>query len=107
MKGVASVILNRADGNHSKAMRVVKKPYAFSTLSTATTGRGGSKGFASHVQKASLDRLLRSVLQIVNELYTQNWHYVTQGSDHYVRANIHPFWVKSMAKTTTIGSHAF
>ena len=107
MRGVASVILNRADGNHSKVMRVVKKPYAFSALNTATTGRTGSKGFASHVQKASRDRLWRSALQIVDELYTHNWRDVTQGADHYVRTDIRPSWVKSMAKTTTIGSHAF
>ena len=107
MRGVASVILNRAGGNHSKVMRVVKKPYAFSALNTATTGRTGSKGFASHEQKASRDRLWRSALQIVDELYTHNWRDVTHGADHYVRKELRPSWARSMAKTTTIGSHAF
>ncbi|RPF83264.1 MAG: hypothetical protein CBC31_000210 [Verrucomicrobia bacterium TMED71] len=47
------------------------------------------------------------MLQIVDELYAQNWREVTQGADHFMRANIRPSWVKFMAETTTIGSHAF
>ncbi len=107
MRGVASVILNRADGNHAKVMRVVKKPYAFSALNAATTGRTGSNGFASHVQKASRDRLWNSALQIVDELYTHSWRDVTNGADHYARKDLRPSWIRSMSRTTTIGSHAF
>lgn len=107
MRGVASVILNRAEGDHARVMRVVKKPYAFSALNTATTGRTGSSGFAGHVRKASRDRLWRSALQIVDELYSQAWHDVTYGADHYARKELRPAWVRSMSRTTVIGSHAF
>jgi len=107
MRGVASVILNRAEGNHSRIMRVVRKPYAFSAFNTATTGRTESRGFAGHVQKASRDRLWRSALQIVDELYSQTWRDVTYGADHYARKELRPAWVRSMSRTTVIGSHAF
>tara|TARA_B100001093_G_scaffold429291_1_gene424443 strand:- start:625 stop:903 length:279 start_codon:yes stop_codon:yes gene_type:complete len=36
MRGGASVILNRANRNYSTAIRVLKKPFAFSALNTAT-----------------------------------------------------------------------
>lgn len=107
MRGVASVILNRADGQHSKVLRVVKKPYAFSALNTATTGRTGSQGYANHVQKASRDRLWRSALEVVEDLYSSNWRDVTYGANHYARRDVNPSWTRTMAKTTVIGSHAF
>ncbi len=107
MRGVASVILNRAGGNHSKVMRVVKKPYAFSYPQYSHYRPNGIQRIRQPRTKASRDRLWRSVLQIVDELYTHNWRDVTHGADHYVRKELRPSWARSMAKTTTIGSHAF
>ena len=107
MRGVASVILNRADGKRSRVLGVVKKPYAFSALNTATTGRTGARGFASHVQKASRDRLWRSALQMVDELYTSQGSDVTRGADHYARVELRPNWIRNKQRTTIIGAHAF
>ncbi|RPF83265.1 MAG: hypothetical protein CBC31_000215 [Verrucomicrobia bacterium TMED71] len=45
-RGVASVILNRTDEKPLLGYAGRQKPYAFSALNTATTGRTGSKGFA-------------------------------------------------------------
>ena len=104
MRGVASVILNLADRNHSKVMRVVKKPYAFSALNTATTGRRNSLATHKRPRTTACDDPCFKSLTIS---VLQNWHDVTQGADHYVEANIRPSWLKSMAKTTTIGSHDF
>ena len=104
MRGSASVILNRADRNYSTVIRVVKKPFAFSTLNTATTGRRDS--LATHKRPRTTacgDPYCKSLTISV----LQNWGNITQGADHYVVANIRPSWVKSMAKTTTIGSHDF
>lgn len=104
MKGGASVILNRADRNYSTVMWVIKKPFAFSAPNTATPGRSDS--LATHKRPRTTafgDPYCKSLTISV----LQNWRDVNQGADHYVGANIRPSWVKSMAKTTTIGSHEF
>lgn len=107
MRGVASVILNRANGQHARLMRVVKRPYAFTSLNAATNGRTGARGYADHVQKASRDRLWKSALKIVDDLYSRGWQDITYGANHYARKDIKPAWTRSMDITTIIGSHAF
>lgn len=107
MRGVASVIRNRAGGRHSNILKVVKRPYAFSALNAATSGKTGRAGFANHVRRASRDRHWQTALRIVEEMYTPNWFDITNGADHYARVDIRPNWTYSMSVTAEIGAHRF
>ena len=108
MRGVASVIRNRAGGDQSRILKIVKRPYAFAALNGATTGKTGSVGYAGHVRKASRDRHWGEALQIVEELYSSSdWYDVTNGADHYTRVDIRPSWTRSMNVTAEIGAHRF
>lgn len=107
MQAVASVIANRAQRDSSRYIQVVKRPYAFSALNTATTGRTGSVGYAGHVQRASRDSSWTSALRIVDQLYENSLSDVTYGADHYSRADQLPNWSHRMRATTIIGDHLF
>ena len=107
MRAVASVIRNRAGGQGKRILGVVKRPYAFSSLNSATTGKTGGSGYAIHVRKASRDRLWSSALRIVDDMYSASWRDVTYGADHYVRLDIDPKWARSMSETAVIGRHRF
>ena len=56
MTAVANVIANRADKNARKYLKQVKRPYAFSSLNRATTGKTGSRGYADHVRRGAPGR---------------------------------------------------
>ncbi len=107
MRAVASVIRNRAGGSSDGILKVVKKPYAFSALNTATTGKTGSRGFADLVRRSSQDRHWSIALKIVEEMYSHQWRDVTAGADHYVRKGLYPKWAKDMDLTAIIGEHVF
>jgi len=107
MRAVASVIRNRALGDGKRMLKVVKRPYAFSSLNGATTGRTGGSGYAIHVRKASQDRHWAAALRIVDEMYSSEWRDVTFGADHYVRLDVDPKWARSMSETAVIGRHRF
>ena len=107
MQAVASVIANRADRNASRYIRIVKTPYAFTALNTATTGRTGSNGYAGHVRKASRDVNWRTALLIVDSLYAGALPDITYGADHYSRRDRLPKWSHRMRATTVIGDHLF
>jgi len=107
MRAVASVIRNRAGGQGKRILGVVKRPYAFSSLNSATTGRTGGSGYATHVRKASRDRHWSAALSIVDDMYSTSWRDVTYGADHYVRLDIDPKWSRSMSETAVIGKHRF
>lgn len=107
MRAVASVIHNRANGDSSEILKVVKKPYAFTSLNSATTGKSGSAGFAGHVRRASQDRHWPLALSIVDEMYSGDWEDITDGADHYVRRGLYPSWARKMDLTAIIGEHVF
>lgn len=107
MHAVAAVIANRAGGDPAKFITIVKTPYAFSALNTATTGKTGSRGFADHIQRASNDRNWSLALRLVNQLYTQDLADPTYGADHYSRRDELPSWSHTMRATAVIGDHLF
>ncbi|MCH6258774.1 cell wall hydrolase [Puniceicoccaceae bacterium K14] len=107
MRGVASVIHNRAEGTSKKFIGVVKKPYAFTSLNAASTGKTGGRGYADHVRRASRDRNWKLACAIVNEMYGESWADITYGADHYVRSDVNPRWSHEMSVTTIIGEHMF
>lgn len=107
MIAVANVINNRAYGKPSHIYRVVKKPYAFTSLNTATTGKTGNRGYAGHVTRASRDRNWEAALNIVDRLYAGTLPDLTGGATHYSLVSEHVSWMKSMRQTVVIGSHKF
>lgn len=107
MRAVASVIANRGQRDSSRYIGIVKQPYAFSALNTATTGKTGSDGFAGHVRRASRDLNWNAALQIVDQLYANSLSDVTYGADHYSRRDQLPSWSHRMRATTVIGDHLF
>lgn len=107
MRAVASVIRNRAETFGPNILGVVRKPYAFTSLNAASTGRTGSRGYADHVRKASNDRNWKMACAIVNEMYSDEWADVTYGADHYVRSDLRPHWAGDMSVTAIIGKHMF
>ena len=107
MAAVANVMRNRADGNPSRIYREVKKPYAFSSLNSASTGKTGGRGFAGHVTRASRDPNWRTALRIVDKMYAGTLTDVTKGATHYTLVNEYVSWMRSMKLTVVIGSHKF
>ena len=107
MIAVANVINNRAYGEPSRIYRVVKKPYAFTSLNSATTGKTGKLGYAGHVTHASRDRNWKLALNIVDRLYAGTLPDLTGGATHYSLVGEHVSWMNSMRQTKVIGSHKF
>jgi len=107
MTAVANVIANRADNNPRKFYREVKRPYAFSSLNRATTGKTGNRGFADHVRRASRDHNWRVALRIVDKLYAGSLPDLTYGATHFSLKNEYVAWMKGMKLTTVIGDHKF
>ena len=107
MIAVANVMNNRAGGNPSRIYREVKKPYAFTSLNAASTGRTGNRGYAGHVTRASRDPNWRTALRIVDRMYAGTLSDLTKGATHYSLVNEHVSWMRSMRLTVVIGSHKF
>ncbi|MDQ8180082.1 cell wall hydrolase [Pelagicoccus sp. SDUM812005] len=107
MQAVAAVIGNRGQGDPSKYLAVVKKPYAFSAFN-ASTGKGKQRqSFAALVSRASKDVNWPVALRIVDELYAGELADNTFGADHYSRKDELPSWSHGMRATTVIGDHLF
>lgn len=107
MIAVANVMNNRAGGNPSRIYREVKKPYAFTSLNAASTGRTGNRGYAGHVTRASRDPNWKIALGVVDRMYAGSLGDLTQGATHYSLVNEHVSWMRSMRLTVVIGSHKF
>ena len=107
MIAVANVMNNRAGGNPSRIYKEVKRPYAFTSLNAASTGRTGNRGYAGHVTRASRDPNWRTALRIVDRMYAGSLPDLTKGATHYSLVNEHVSWMRSMRLTVVIGSHKF
>lgn len=107
MIAVANVMNNRAGRNSKAIYREVKKPYAFTALNSATTGRTGNRGFAGHVTRASRDPNWQAALRIADRMYAGTLTDLTQGATHYTLVNEYVSWMKKMELTVVIGNHKF
>jgi spore germination cell wall hydrolase CwlJ-like protein len=107
MTAVANVIENRAKSNPRAVYGVVKRPYAFSSMNSATTGKTGRRGFADHVRRASRDPEWRNALKIVDRLYNGTLTDLTGGATHFSLKGEYVAWMKDMRVTAIIGSHRF
>ena len=107
MIAVANVMHNRADGVSSRIYREIRKPYAFSSLNGATTGKTGNRGYAGHVTKASRDHHWRLALQVVDRMFAGTLQDITNGATHYTVVSEQVSWMKRMQLTAVIGNHKF
>lgn len=108
MQAVAAVIRNRGEGEPSKFLAVVKKPYAFSAFNASSASRMQERrSFAPFVSRASKDVNWPKALRIVDALYAGNLRDNTFGADHYSRRDELPSWSHGMRATTVIGDHLF
>jgi spore germination cell wall hydrolase CwlJ-like protein len=107
MSAVANVINNRAGGNPRSIYKEVKKPYAFSALNSASTGKTGRKGYAGHVTRASNDSNWKMALEITDRMYTGTLPDGTRGATHYTQVHEYKSWMKPMQLTVVIGKHKF
>lgn len=107
LMAVANVISNRADGNPRRYYKVVKKPYAFSSMNPATTGKNGGKAYADLVRRASRDPNWGLSLNVVDKLYAGQLQDLTNGATHFALKSIRSSWMSSMKVTAVIGKHKF
>lgn len=107
MQAVAAVIANRASKDASRYISIVKQPYAFSALNSASSGKAGENGYAELVARASKDIHWKVALSIVEDLYQNRLTDNTFGADHYSRRDELPSWSHGMRATTVIGDHLF
>lgn len=104
MRGVMSVIRNRARGLPELFAPVVLRPKQFSALNKVTAGR---ETFAQAIGRAKRDRMWPVALAIVDDAVHDTWHDSTGGATHYTRSVENTPWTRRLAKTVRIGAHSF
>ena len=104
MRGVMSVIRNRARGLPELFAPVVLRPKQFSALNKIGAGR---ETIAQVIARAKRDRMWPVALRVVDDAVLDTWHDSTGGATHYTRTGERTPWTRSLANTVTIGSHAF
>jgi spore germination cell wall hydrolase CwlJ-like protein len=107
LMAVANVIANRADGNARRYYKVVRKPYAFSSMNPATEGKTQGQGFAPLVRRASRDPNWGLSLRIVDKLYAGQLQDLTGGATHFALKAKRSSWMSGMKVTAVIGNHKF
>lgn len=107
LMAVGNVIANRADGDPRRYYKVVKKPYAFSSMNAATTRTSGGQAYADLVRKASRDPNWGLSLNVVDRLYTGQLQDLTNGATHFALKSKRSSWMSSMKVTAVIGNHKF
>ena len=104
MRGVMSVIRNRARSLPELYAPTVLRPKQFSALNRVTVGR---TRLSELVERARRDRMWPVALQIVDDACRDSWHDATHGATHYTRASENIYWTRGLARTVIIGAHAF
>ena len=104
MQGVMAVIRNRAHGLPELFAPTVLREKQFSAMNNLTAGR---ESLWRVVHRAHCDRMWKTALKIVDAATCDTWHDPTEGATHYTRTGEHTPWTSTLARTVTIGRHAF
>lgn len=104
MRSVMSVIRNRARGLPELFAPTVLRAKQFSALNMLTAGR---ESHARTIARAKRDPMWETALVIVDDAVQEVWHDSTGGATHYTLTGERTQWTRRLAKTVTIGSHAF
>lgn len=102
MQAVANVIMNRANGDFSKASAVCLKPYQFSMWN------GKRDQIKSVVHKAKAHPRWKDAILLIQQAKDGKLQDITGGSDFYFNPKLAmPKWANQFEKTYTIGQHDF
>jgi spore germination cell wall hydrolase CwlJ-like protein len=104
MRGVMAVIRNRSRGLPELFTTTVLEEKQFSALNKLTAGR---ESLWRMIHRAQRDRMWPAALAIVDEATQDTWTDPTAGATHYTRTGEHTRWTHTLARTVTIGRHAF
>lgn len=104
MRGVMAVIRNRARGLPELFAQTVLREKQFTALNKLTSGR---ESWWRLIRRAQRDRMWDTALQIVDDATLDTWRDPTGGATHYTRTGERTSWTRSLARTVTIGRHAF
>ena len=104
MKGVMAVIRNRSRGLPELFTTTVLREKQFSALNKLTSGR---ESLWRTLQRAKADRMWFTALRIVDQAVSEDWRDPTGGATHYTRTGERTPWTRTLARTVTIGRHAF
>lgn len=104
LRSVMAVIRNRARGLPELFAPTVLREKQFSALNRATAGR---ESLAYAIRRAQRDATWSRALALVDAAQEDSWWDPTDGATHYTRAAERTHWVRSLAKTVTIGAHSF
>lgn len=104
MRGVMAVIRNRSHGKPELFATTVMREKQFSALNKLTSGR---ETLWRTLRRAQHDRMWSTALTIVDDATQDTWKDPTGGATHYTRTGEHTPWTRALARTVTIGRHAF
>ncbi len=104
MRGVMAVIRNRARGLPELFVPTVLREKQFSAMNKLTAGR---ESVNRMIRRAQSDRMWDTALQIVDDATLDTWRDPTEGATHYTRTGERTPWTRTLARTVTIGRHAF
>ncbi len=104
MRSVMAVIRNRARGLPELFAPTVLRPKQFSALNSLTAGR---ETLWRMLTRAKRDMTWNAALGIVDDAWGESWHDPTHGATHYTRVGERTRWAQQLARTVTIGEHAF
>ncbi len=104
MRGVMAVIRNRSRGQPVLFTTTVLREKQFSAFNKLTAGR---ESLWHTLRRAQSDRMWPQALEIVDEATRDGWEDPTLGATHYTRTGERTPWTRTLARTVTIGRHAF
>lgn len=104
MRAVMAVIRNRSRGLPELFAHTVLAEKQFSALNKLTSGR---ESLWRTLHRAKKDRMWDTALRVVQDATREEWHDPTRGATHYTRTGERTAWTRTLARTVTIGRHAF
>ncbi len=104
MRGVMSVIRNRARGLPELLAPTVLRQKQFSAFNRITAGY---EPIGRAIRRAQNDPMWDTALELVEEATGDAWHDPTHGATHYTRAVEYTRWTQRLARTVRNGTHSF
>ncbi len=104
MRGVMSVIRNRAHGDPVLFYQVILEPRQFSALNQVTSG---AESLSAAIRRASLDRTWAVATRVAIESQSNTWTDTTGGALYYTRTSERVYWTRKFHRTAIIGCHSF
>lgn len=110
MHAVLNVILNRANGDFSKAKEVALKPKQFSAWNSISNPQQKTIDIYQNLRgKSTADaKAFQVAIKLVSSALQGNLKDITGGATFYFNPKkVNPVWAKKMKRTIRIGNHDF